>query len=285
MGHYIPGLIYVLSMALGLVILDGIIDTIAPIASLLITALFAIIFFHVFNRKKIKTLYQACWQHRSAWLATNISVTLMWLGTYYSVKWLNPAAALLLCILSMVAAQYIKALINEKKLTKAVINIIVPTGCIGLFYALHHDEHFARIGITAGIIAGIACVYYNNCSKAFAINSQLTSTDVLAVRFYCIILIAPFFLTQQMLNDISVLEIGKLLLVSLLTFILPLYMYQKSLMQLTIKQHVMVIAATPLAAYLIQGSLRGEWSWLLLSMSLITLLFLVVSQLFFSEKN
>jgi hypothetical protein len=80
-----------------------------------------------------------------------------------------------------------------------------------------------------------------------------------------------------MFFDVNLFNILKLMLVSIFTFILPLYMSQRSLMQLTISKHTMIISMTPLAAYLFQGLLMNQWSLLLLIMSSMGALFLVGS--------
>lgn len=278
MANYIPGILYVLSFAVGMVLLDNVIAQINPLLSLVITSLFAIIFFHLFTKTKIKEIYQVCWAYRSEWFLLNIIVAIIWLCTYYCVKWLNPTACLFLFFLAMTSTYWARELIKIKKLNRGLINIILPILFIGIFYYFYSTDLTSKLGILAGMISGIFGSFYNSCSKSFSDHGKLTASDVLAVRFYLILFFTPFLLTPSIMSSIDFLNVAKLLLVSLFTFILPLYMNQRSIMSLTLDKHVMVVSSLPLVAYLIQGFATQQWSLLMLIMSALTLLFLIVSQ-------
>lgn len=275
MSDYTFGLLYVISLALGMVLLDNVIDKLDPILSLLITSLFAVVFFHLATKTKLTTIYQTCWQHRHTWFMLNLVVSVMWLGTYYAVKWLNPTACLFLFFLSMTGTHWIRELYKERRLDKNVINVIFPVIFIAIFYFLNSQNIIGRLGVLAGVVAGIMGAYYNTYSKVFVLEGNLTSNDVLAVRFYVIILLAPFFITPAAIENITFFNVAQLMLVSIFTFILPLYMYQRSVMTLPLSHHVMIVAATPLVAYVIQGVAMQQWSLLLLCMSALTWLFLI----------
>ncbi len=277
MVSFYPGIMYVIAMALGMVMLENVIAQISPVLSLFITSIFAVIFFHLVSKTKIKTLYHSCWQHRQEWLIVNLIVGIVWLASYYSVKWVTPTAFLFLFFLALTACHHLRQLIRVRKLNRNIINVIMPVIFITIFYVFHHDTDLEQWGIVAGVIAGIAGSYYNTSSKAFAIDSGLRANDVLAVRFYVILLFIPFFLRAPMFSGIDLVNILELILVSVFTFILPLYMSQRSLMQLPIDKHTMIIAFTPLVAYIFQGLFLNQWSSLLLIMSVITVLFLSAS--------
>ncbi len=278
MNKYLPGLCYVLSMSIGLVLLDNVTQHISPILSLLITSVFAIVFFHLATKTKFKHIYHVCRQYRYLWLIINIIVCIIWVCSYYSVKWIGPTALLFLFFLAMTSAHWARELLVKKSFNINIINIILPIIFIVIFCIFNHPKGAILKGIIPGVIAGVAGSYYNSYSKTFAKNGQLTANDVLAVRFYAILLLTPFFLKSADFININLMDIGKLMLISLMTFILPLYMSQRSLMQLTLGQHTAIITLTPLGAYVVQGLATGHWSVLLLSMSTIAVVFLLGSE-------
>ena len=278
MIKFLPGILYVFSMALGVVLLDTIVSKIDPIVSLIITSFFAIIVFHLFTKTKIKTIYQSCWQDKKQWFLINCTVLGTWVSTYYSIKWLNPTGYLFLFFLTLTCTYWIREFIIKRTINRNIINIIFPISFIIIYYLCGPHDLTTQLGIVAGIISGIFGIFYQIISKDFAVKSKLTATDVLAVRFYFVVLLTPFFMNSSYIEAISLIEILKLILVSLFTFILPLSMSQKSLMSLTMDKHVMLISSLPLVAYFLQGIFLQQWSYLLLIMSALTFFFLVASQ-------
>ena len=182
---------------------------------------------------------------------------------------------LFLFFLSLIATHHIRRLLERKKLDKNTLNILLPVVFISIYIAYYHAGRVMHLGIIAGIVAGIAGSFYNTSSKYFALQSGLGPNDVLAVRYYMIIFFCSFFIKNSMLFAVSLRDLLELIFISLFTLILPLYMNQRSLMQLSIDKHTMIISATPLMAYVFQGLFLQEWSLLLLMLSIVTFLICV----------
>ena len=225
--------------------------------SLVITTIIAIIYFNGVNINQLTITYKKFSAHKQLWLLVNILVFVMWLFAYLGIQYSNANFFNLIffMVLGLIAA------CNNKQIIKSLV-IIVPL----LIAALTHMQY--GLGFIFAVIGGVAGYYYNVTSKKLIDKTQASATQLLAVRFFVILIVLIPFLPTHSIQLLSLHHLALLFIVAICSFIIPLYLSQKGLIKLGVKHHSALLTFTPFMTFVLQGIILNQWSILMLILSL-----------------
>lgn len=249
--------LYVLVFSIALVLIQKLDVSIPPLFSLLITAIFASLYFNLINRNHLRKIYSDCFANKKQWITVMIIVLVMWATTmigpgkigaslfnFIYFAWLGMLGFIMLSL------QNWKEYRIKFYFALCLFSLIIANVFFELKTSLSYESLY---GIILALLGGTASFIYFKQSQALAKNAHLSATQVLAVRFYLAIIILLLFLPRhQIVNYLNLPTIFVLLLLAFFSLIIPLYFSQKALEKITSEQHAIINSSCPIVTGILQ---------------------------------
>ena len=233
--------------------------------TLLLAITFAILFFHIINFNNIIPIYKKLITTKWLYLQVMISIMVIWLFTFIGSAYVSPTSTIFL--LMLVGVMF--AIGAEYKTTKNIFDLICFATIFLLYiifihYILHTRTPINSFGIFIIILLiGVADYIYAKSSYSLMQIQKLSATQMLAVRFW--LLFALITLHMFMTNKVAIFirSINPHLILSsffiaLTTFIIPIFMYQKSIQKLGVNTPLILSGTIPIITFLCEKYLLGE---------------------------
>lgn len=255
--------LYVIVMALSVVWLDKLHQSMSASFMLFIVSLSAIILYSASSVKQLKKSYQSISQFPLQWLCMSLSFALTWWLMYFTTIHASPRAAIVIfylvvgCLGCLLDRHIFASLL-------CVISIILS------ILMLHELTLYTVI---SGIGCGVFGYVYMHSSGRYAELAGLSASQVLSIRFQ------PLFFAALLgvvigdgalpsLTGMHVLSMAISLTLLILFNLLPNYCAQKSIMLAGTNRFSQIIAYTPAITFVVQGLFDQVWDWKILALCL-----------------
>ena len=249
--------IFVFMTAVSMLFVQHLDANIAPMFSLLVTTIIAIIYFNLVNINNLKGIYRTCWKHKKLWLSMMLSVFVMRAGAmiapgiigaslhgFLYFSWLGA-----LGFLSLGWQDWQK---NNLKFYcgLCIISLII----INIFFTLNNSFSGKMIfGLLCSLISGTSAFIYFKQSQQIIKSMALSASKILAIRFYLTIPLTFAFLPfNGMAQYFTYESFSSLVLLAFISMIIPLYFSQKALEKITSEQNAIIMSFCPALTAIIQ---------------------------------
>lgn len=280
--RYLMSIFYNITTVISIVAIDKINNQLHPILSLLISTLISVLFFNLINLRNLKKIYAIAYSDFLLTLVINLIIAGLWIGSFYSLYYIDPFSYIF--IFSSIPA-IISTWIDKKKRTVCIL-----LSCVFIFYLailLTHVNH-SYLGILCALLSGLASYLYRKVNYFYTKKHSLSASMCLAIRSYGIIFLSiPILLYLHWFQPATLLIYGtynqipmSILIVTLFSFILPLYLNQKALQNSGVHAHNLITSFIPFMVILVSYFMGIESTHLLtfkIALSLIFSLFIIVS--------
>lgn len=255
-----------------------------PFTIVFFTFLFTTVFFTLINLPSIREFCSNLRHSPKQLVVINIVSVVIWLGVFWSLKYLNPAESLCVYmsmtpIATLLFTTKLKNIGQHKKDIFYGLAIIILLSILVLDTVyLVPNKWFVFLGVIFGLAAGITGAFYNVFSQKMHKNN-FTATQVLAMRFYLLLIISLVMsvhgnMLMATLHNISWITFLGL---ALLSSVLPLFFKQQAIIFIGAQKISYVMPFTPVAAYgieLLTGAYKFNPSVFILVACVSVLLFL-----------
>ena len=235
---YLFGLLFCVATALSSTMIHATTTHLDPFFSLSCTTIIGIIYFNVVNIKNIKNIYRVSYGEKYLWLMISICVAGNWLMAFYALSLVNPFDYIFTYFSS---SAIIGLVVNIQKYKK--INDFLSAGVLLLlliFYVIYTNENV--LGLVIAAISAAFGYSYRRYSVKFSRRTLLTATSVLAIRFYLLLIISLIFSRHPMISTALFFNFISL---TTLTFLMPLYFMQKSVLLIGAEYFSILTACCP----------------------------------------
>lgn len=258
--------LYVLAASMGLVLTEFMDQSIPPSFSLFFASLITIIFFNIINLKKIKQMYIECWQQKNTYLLLMFSVSIIWMCCMYGPELVGASLFNFLffgCIgILGFSSTFLKTYKESKSLLYIVLGILILIAS-AIYIELHILLNVHNLlGIFLPLFGGIVSFIYFKQSQLLMKKTQLSATQILAVRFYFTIIIS--FATipgEHFYPYLTIKNLSEIIVFAFLTMIIQLYFVQKALEKISTEKNSIIISLTPGITGLFQEAVFGNVTW------------------------
>jgi hypothetical protein len=247
----IYSVLYILFFSFGLVLIQKVDVNISPFFSLLFASVLATIYFNVVNFRKLKAIYLHVFQNKKIWLIVMLIVLWMWLTTIFGpgligASFFNFIYFALLGILGFLFTSLKDFNKNKNKFYLGVTISLLLAFSIIFFLTKNFDLNKV-IGILLALLGGVGSFVYFKQSQIFMRKTNFSASQVLAVRFYLAIFLLSFLSPfRQTITTLHFNQWLDLLMLTLATFIIPLYFSQKALEKISAETHAIINSFCPL---------------------------------------
>ena len=276
MKGYLQAVLYILVIAASTTWVDHLGDNISIPLLLLGVSVVAMLFFNIVRYKNFVQNHKTIKQSPVLWLVMTTSMLLVWWLTYYSV--IHASAGILIAIFFL--WQGICASIAKQHWLAASLSLLV---WIAIYYL---SPKLTPITFATSTLAGIFTYAYYRASLAYTARHKMAALDILAIRFYPLILFSSvyaFFYMQQStalyINSNPLTIVATLIALGFLNMIMPNICSQSSVQNIGAENFSFVVTLTPLLTFLLQGFFLSTWSWKLLLACLLTSAILNITML------
>ena len=230
---------YILCVSLVSVIREKLMLDISPFVILFISSSFACIYFHLINYKQSSILYKKFLNEKVCFIRLNLIVALMWITTYYSIYF--SSATVFVYEFFMVGGCFSLLFRNNKNMSEKLAFPLFLILILAPFVI--YDTY--PLGILLGILAGGLGFIYNVTSNKIALSLNLSASQILASRFWLLILLSAFLLPKKFLQQLTVSNFIVIIVITILSFILQIWLNQKSVITIGGKESSFIASFAP----------------------------------------
>lgn len=259
------GFLYCLTSAVSLIMVNHYEQSFSPTKLLFYSFFITALIFIGLMIPKFKSTIHASKKYIMTIVLLNITTAAAWITTFYSLKYINPAIVIGIIFGTIPIANLIISALTrgESNITKkdtlfAIIIFLIITALISryLIHVSHTINHttdtLIYLSLAFCMIAGFgtaSCIVY---MKKLSI-IHFSTTQIMSVRFLLItILSAGLMWISHISFSLSIDELIKIIFVVLLTTVLPLFLFQKSVEYTTATNLSFIIPLQPVITYAIQ---------------------------------
>lgn len=228
---------------------------------ILLSTTYAIVLFQVVNRRQIVPVYKSLLaNHKIPYLKLNVALLVCWVGTFLIPIYFSPSA-LVLTALSMTGLCGSAALYRSTRRRSKLVKCSLLVANLALFYGLSSSTYsgwWFGVFIVATLATGLA-TYLSMVSLSSMLDCGLTSSQVVAVRFWLLWLVALFFVVKDgsytaITPEVLLYTAG----IGAVSLIIPIYCMQKSIEKLGAQKTGIYIGLTPIAVVAAEMLLLGD---------------------------
>jgi len=256
MIKYQYSLLFVLTTALSSILISATSSLASPALDLFLSTLIATLYFHLINYNKIISLYKKTFQYPASWIGSSVLVGITWLCTFYGTSIMGAFPFIFIYFIVAAIMGLAVLVMSDKDMSIwQVVSGICLFGTIILFVfsqlpVTHIYQYWA--GITFAITAGVAAYFYRKVIFIFTSNTQMTTSQVLALRSYFTLIISACLIKS---TDFTVLDSRvflHILGISFFILIFPLYCNQKGIMKAGPEVHSIIAGSCPFITCILQ---------------------------------
>ncbi|OGT30966.1 MAG: hypothetical protein A3E87_08285 [Gammaproteobacteria bacterium RIFCSPHIGHO2_12_FULL_35_23] len=271
-GGYLAVLGYCLITAYYTLAIHNTTQQTSPYILALIIFFICLVFFTGINFSKLKNIFKKSKQDIPNLIGINLTTMVNWIATLWSLKYIIPSFFIAIFmsfipIFTFIIRFFTKRTLNKKEFILICILFFLMT----FFIYIHHPgtniNHFNNLGVVLCLIATIAGAFYLTMSEKFQKNTQLTTSQLLSVRFYLLIVVTaimiPIWISPtSLVSQLKQIDYSYLIVLALLTTVLPLYLIQRGIYSLGSAKVSYIIPATIIFTYLLElvfGMIIFSW--------------------------
>lgn len=252
MSGYFDAAIYVVISSISFVFLKKLCNSIDPLVALFIMSGIGIINFNILSINKIKDTYISCIKNKTLFLIMSGSLGLDWVCMLYSSYYADPFVSLASLFIFLAIVGFTKLFLQDKNKINLFSVCLLLTSAVILYFGYHLDNKGnVGLGILLGSVAGIAFYFYISSSKKLAEMANLSSLQVLATRFWVLFLGSAIFVNYNTLQQLTLQNIGVLVLISYGSLIIPIYFNQQAIVKLGSELTSVFISFVPPVTYFV----------------------------------
>lgn len=142
------------------------------------------------------------------------------------------------------------------------------------------------LGVLVAFLGGTSSFVYFKQSQALIKKVPLSSTQILAVRFYLSIIVIFIFMPKQdFVKYLTLYNSFYLILLAFLSLIIPLYFQQKALERISSEQNAIIMSLTPVVTAFIEEAIFKNVDFQFLAVYILYTLIIAASYLFNREQK
>lgn len=262
--HYTPSVLYPVFVAISSILTHQVNQSVNPIFALLICVCLAIVIFSIPNLKHTRFVFDGIRHNKWLFIKVNFLISAVWIFTFLGLYLLPPDIYILITFTLMASLAFFNLFRSKGHWPElvAAAGLVLIVFVLSTIYLIH--TAFAEkslLGILVGVLSGVS--YYQYQKHSFALSQVFGGVPsiVLVVRSFGIILISLgiviiLLCLHRPLNSQSwsISTWGLLFIVSLTTFILPIYLNQVGLEKLGPQKHSIFMALTPIITVLLTAA-------------------------------
>lgn len=219
-----------------------------PFFSLFCTTLIGIVYFHVIKIQHIRSIYSAAMLEKGTWFLISIMVSGNWIASFYALSKINSFEYVYTYFSASAIiggfSQYAKNKSHQHFLTAGALIIL-----LSLFFK-HLADHASHLhslwmGLTTTIASAGFGYGYRHFSVKFSKKTQLDAASVLAIRFYLLLLVSLLFARHNQFYLFTLHQAVYFAILSAMTFLIPLYCMQNSVLLIGANYFSMLTALCP----------------------------------------
>jgi hypothetical protein len=221
----------------------------SPAFILLAGSIAAILYFHLINLKTIPYIYKQSLAQKSNWFWLNVSIAITWLCAIYSPAYIGASlyTFIYFAVLGIIGSIFF---IYQKKYYN-FSQLISLLGLLSLLcYAIYKNDinisAYQTIGISLALIGGISGFIYSKQSANFMKTAILSTSQILAVRFFLIIPLCFILIPYPLIMNMSFLHLNYAMFIGIFCLIIPIYFSQKGIEEAGPEINAMLSSGTPL---------------------------------------
>lgn len=256
MFNYTYSFLYVLIASFSYIFMEYTVTTWSPVLSLIFSIFLATLYFHITNIHHIKATYTQAIKDKWNWLWVNLTVMVMWGAAFHSVFYIGPFGYLFLFYSTAAVFGFFFQVKNEKTIRfPRIISMIIIIFLIVIYIGFieKHTNHYYLLGNFLAILSGTMSYAYSKTSFSFSKNTSLSATQILAIRFYALLIFSILLCWIEPFSvNLSLHILWHMALLAALSFILPLYFFQKAVLKVGPEAQSIFIAFSPAVTYLLK---------------------------------
>jgi hypothetical protein len=266
MGNFAM-LLYVTMTAISCIFIHQTNQLISPTLSAFYTFLFCIFVYGSLSIHLVEK-YSLIKQYWFEMIMLNLTTAICWIFTFYSLKMISPELYLFhyLCFMTIASS-----ILYKRSWIKTCLLLV------GLFsLTMTYRSSQLLLGVILASLGGISGTVYSVYSKK--ITHAFSTGEILALRFYATVILT-FFITLHFsyFSKLPPLFYFQFALISLISVIIPLTLFQIGLKNLHLNQALSWLPIAPLLCYFI---LIFSHSMKIEPLQLLSMLFLCTSMFF-----
>lgn len=247
---YIDAMLYVMFSSFSFVFLDRLCSDISPVSALFIMSGIAILFFNLVTVRLLLKTYKACFLSPTIFFAMAAFLALDWVSMVYASHVADPFIAMAALFISLAIISFMIKFFRSRD-TKDIISLIILIFSL-IMLLLGYKERIGHnniLGVLLGAIAGIAFYGYITTSEKFAKKHKLTSLQVLATRFWVLLIGSAVSIDYQQTIIAFNSKLPALVLISFCSLIIPIYFNQQAIVKLGALKTSVIISLVPPVTY------------------------------------
>lgn len=291
---YFFSLIFCVAVALSSILIHSTNQLINPYLSVFLTFVICALWFNLVNINSLPTFYRKLTNDKRNFFIVNLVTAINWVTTFEALKYIDAVLYIALFMGLMPIATYlINSCLSRKKIKTTPI--LVSVGIISILSLIIYMDKKSLInmdmfnfykGVVFTIISSIASSLYMVYSKKLESNLNLTTSQIVAVRFYLLIIYSGVIcLGGNYFPDTNKIQYTNFLVLALISSIIPMYCVQKSITHIGVIKTSFIIPFTPVLTYLVLFFLKYEQSFLLFPLLILLTALLIYNSLYFIKKN
>lgn len=259
MRGYIDAILYIIFIAFSTIWIDHLGDQYNGLLLLGCSSLVAAIFFNAVSYKNFINIHKIILKDPANWLLLSITVVICWWLTYDAT--INSSAR------SFISILFITSATCSSLYTKKYIKLTLCLLSLGLISMIMPELNIKSF--TESVIAGICFFYYFKISSKFCARHGLNVTEILAIRFYILIIVAfsvyfyqnhELFLSEPSYQWYIVSAIPIFILLGIANMVVPNYFAQSSSNRIGAPAFSTICSFVPVLTFLLQGFVLHDWS-------------------------
>lgn len=241
-------MLYAIITALSSILIHQTTQVVTPLLSAFTTFLFCLLIYTFFSLGTFKKIIYIKSNIFSITML-NVTTAICWIFTFLSLKYIPPELYLFvyLCAMPIFSTVLFR--------TKIIKSLLLFSGLIILFYTYHNNALF--LGVLLAFIGGSSGTVYSIYSKR--VTNVFSTNEILSLRFYLVV-IATFTLciVSGTWESLSTAVYSQLALLSLISVVVPLTLFQIGLKNLNIMKALSYMPLAPLLCYFINLALGHQ---------------------------
>lgn len=287
MNNYIFTVLYVILNAASVVAIHLIGNEMPIDLMIFLSSLYAAIFFHLINLKKIKSTYIKVCDNINLYIYTIVVFLVMWIVCFLIPIYYTPAI-LMFYATSIPTLLGVISLLKRKSKRKKEILVVILLAFIMVSFMLVLSKEYRGLKylflIIGAITAGVTMYVYSILS--YKMNRVgFSPSEILAIRFILLVLIPmSWCFYSGSIYEISVDIILNTLIISFLSLIIPIYCSQMSILKVGPDYHSVAMGVTPFLAFIFESLFLNNKTSILVDGIFSGILFLIVAMVFYKNK-
>src|SRR3990167_1983103 len=148
MFKYLPMLVYILSTALSLVVINQFEINMSPSLVAFISFLLCYLFFNIINFTRIKASHSVLFYRPFDFLAINVVTAVIWLGTFWGLEFISPGIFVSIIILGLILHESLMVISFSKNIFYGFL-LAVLAGFFSSFYINYSEKLQKKFNLKA----------------------------------------------------------------------------------------------------------------------------------------